>query len=185
VPIIPTKPGALGEILNSAPVLVQRLATLTDRLSQLLSDDNQRSFQGILANSERLTGSLADQAPQLQLLIADSRRTVASAGRTADELAQLAVSGRNFVDSNGKPLADDLAKTLRSAQNSLAALDKAVQSARPGIDNLSTKTLPQVDQLVGDLQLLSRSIRSVTEQIEEGGAGSLLSAPPLPDYKPE
>jgi phospholipid/cholesterol/gamma-HCH transport system substrate-binding protein len=185
VPIIPTKPGALGEILNSAPVLVQRLATLTDRLSQLLSDDNQRNFQGILANSERLTGSLADQAPQLQLLIADSRRTVASAGRTADELTQLAASGRNFVDSNGKPLADDLAKTLRSAQNSLAALDKAVQSARPGIDNLSTKTLPQVDQLVGDLQLLSRSIRSVTEQIEEGGAGSLLSAPPLPDYTPE
>jgi len=31
VPVIPTKPGALGELLNSAPQLLERLSTLTDQ----------------------------------------------------------------------------------------------------------------------------------------------------------
>src|SRR5690606_14488998 len=52
VPVIPTKPGALGELLNSAPLVVERLATLTDRLTLLLSDKNQQSIEGILKNTE-------------------------------------------------------------------------------------------------------------------------------------
>ena len=51
VPVIPAKPGGLGEILASAPLLLERLATLTDRLTRLLSDENQNSISGILASS--------------------------------------------------------------------------------------------------------------------------------------
>src|SRR5690606_23331267 len=49
VPVIPTKPGALGQILNNAPLLLERLATLTERLTLLLSDENQAAISGILA----------------------------------------------------------------------------------------------------------------------------------------
>ena len=41
VPVIPTKPGGLGELLANAPLLLERLATLTERLTMLLSDENQ------------------------------------------------------------------------------------------------------------------------------------------------
>src|SRR5690606_18365995 len=34
VPIIPTKPGALGQLLNSAPELLERVSTLTARLTE-------------------------------------------------------------------------------------------------------------------------------------------------------
>src|SRR5262249_45104066 len=60
VPVIPTKQGGLGAILSNAPLLLERLATLTDRLNVLLSDDNQKSIRGILSNTNRLTGDLAD-----------------------------------------------------------------------------------------------------------------------------
>src|ERR1051325_4991293 len=36
VPIIPTKPGALGQVLESAPELLNRVSTLTARLTELL-----------------------------------------------------------------------------------------------------------------------------------------------------
>ena len=35
VPVIPTKTGGLGAILNSAPQLLERLSTLTERLTGL------------------------------------------------------------------------------------------------------------------------------------------------------
>ena len=55
VPVIPTKQGGLGAILNSAPQLLERLSTLTERLTGLLTDKNQASIAGILANTNRLT----------------------------------------------------------------------------------------------------------------------------------
>ncbi len=41
VPVIPTKRGGLGEILSNAPLLLERLATLTENLNLLLSDENR------------------------------------------------------------------------------------------------------------------------------------------------
>ena len=66
VPVIPTKRGGIGELLNSAPVLLERLATLTERLTLLVSDKNQQSLENLLANTDRLTGNLANVVTETQ-----------------------------------------------------------------------------------------------------------------------
>jgi phospholipid/cholesterol/gamma-HCH transport system substrate-binding protein len=38
--------------------------------------------------------------------------------------------------------------------------------------------------LARDLRDLSGSLKSVTERLDQGGVGSLVSAPALPDYEP-
>jgi len=184
VPVIPTKPGALGELLNSAPLVVERLATLTDRLTLLLSDKNQESIEGILANTKQLTGSLARQAPGLEAVMAESRLAIKNAAQTAEKLSLLADNANGLLNSNGEPLAKSLTKTLKSAEKSMAALDAVLQDARPGMQQFSSKTLPEIDQLVEDMQALTKSVTSVSDRLDQGGAGSLLSAPALPDYEP-
>ncbi len=184
VPVIPTKPGALGELLNSAPLVVERLATLTDRLTLLLSDKNQESIEGILQNTEKLTGSLADQAPGLEAVMADSRVAIRNAAQTAEKLSVLADNANGFLNNNGELLAKDLSKTLKSAEKSMAALDAVLQDTRPGIQSFGEKTLPEVDQLVEDMQALTKSVTAVSDRLDQGGAGSLISAPALPDYEP-
>ncbi len=184
VPVIPTKPGALGELLNSAPLVVERLATLTDRLTLLLSDENQKSISGILANTDRLTGSLAQQAPGLEALMEESRIAIRNAGQTAEKLGLVADNTNAFLTSNGEPVAKNLATTLDSASKSLLALEGVLKNAQPGAERFSNKTLPEIDQLVEDMQALTKSMTNVTERLDQGGAGSLLSAPTLPDYEP-
>ena len=175
----------MGELLNSAPLVVERLATLTDRLTLLLSDKNQESIEGILDNTEeRLTGSLAEQAPGLESLMAESRIAIRNAGQTAERLSALADNANGLLTNNGEPLARDLSKTLKSAEKSMAALDAVLQDTRPGLQQFGSKTLPEVDQLVEDMQALTKSLASVSERIDQGGAGSLISAPALPDYEP-
>ena len=184
VPVIPTKPGALGELLNSAPMVVERLATLTERLTSLLSDENQKSISGILANTDKMTGSLAQQAPQLEALMEESRIAIRNAGQTAEKLSLLADNTSGFLNNNGEPLAKNLATTLDAAAGSLRALEGVLNNAQPAAERFSNKTLPEVDQLVEDMQALTKSMTNVTERLDQGGAGSLLSAPKLPDYKP-
>src|SRR5690606_34163061 len=90
VPIIPTKPGAPGELLNNAPQLLERLSTLTERLSELLSDKNRQSFAGIRANVEKVTGAMADRSPELAATLAEARIAVQRTGTAAENIGKLA-----------------------------------------------------------------------------------------------
>ena len=60
VPEIQPKAGGLGALLSSAPQLLENLSNLTERRTEALNPRNQRSIEGILANTDRMTGELAD-----------------------------------------------------------------------------------------------------------------------------
>ncbi len=184
VPVIPTKPGALGELLNNAPLLVERLSTLTERLTSILSDKNQESIEKILDNVESLSGSLASQAPDLQAAIQESRTTLAKAGAAADQLAALSGNANALLTDEGKPMMAELRGTLTAANGSLKALEKTLSSADPAIQTLNSQTLPEVNQLARDLRLLSASLKRLTERLDQQGVTGLIASPQLPDYEP-
>ncbi len=183
-PVIPTKPGALGELLSSAPQLLQRLTTLTERLTELLDDDNQKHLAGILANIDKLSGDIAKRGPELAETIVQTRETLASAAQAANALAQAANSTNALVTSEGKPLIADLRKTIQSAQSSMESLDASLKEAQPGIRTFSRQTMPEVGLLIRDLRTMSHALQSVAEKIDQQGAGSLIGSPRLPNYKP-
>ena len=183
VPVIPTKPGALGELLNSAPLLVERLSTLTERLSELLSEDNQESFSQLLNNVEEITGTFAKQAPELTAALRDARVAMKQAGDAAQKVGNLADSTNELVNSDGQQLASDLRQTMAAARSSMEALEKTVQAAQPGVTTFSEQTLPEVNQLVRDLRATTKSLNGITEKVNRGGASSLISSEPLPDYE--
>ncbi len=184
-PVIPTKRTGLGALLNSAPQLMERLSTLSDQLSALLDEKNQKSFANILKNTDRLTGSLADSGPDIRATIVETRNTMKSASQAIGSVGALAESTRTLVDQDGRPMMADLRVAAKQAQTSLANLDAAMSAARPAIQTLSTETVPEVTQLVRDLRVMSDSLGSVASRLDQGGAGAILSGPKLPDYQPK
>ncbi len=184
VPVIPTKPGALGQLLSSAPMLLQRLTTLTERLTEALDDRNLKHIAGILQNVDKLSGDLAARGPELAQTIVQLRGTLESAAKAADALATAATSTNDLVNSEGKPLIADLRVTIRSAKTTLDSLDTTFKDAKPGVESFTKDTMPQIGLLVRDLRQMSRSILAITEKIDQQGAGGLLGSPALPDYKP-
>ncbi len=191
-PVIPTKPGALGELLNSAPLLLERLSTLTERLTNILSDKNQGSIERILGNVENLSGTMARQAPSLQgavgdsrLAIAESRRTLQQAAAAMNEISATANNASALMNEQGKPAIADLRATLAAANRGLSQLESTLKSTNPAVQTLTTQTLPEFSQLARDVQKLSRSIESLSSRLDEDGSSFLLGARPLPDYDPK
>lgn len=183
VPVIPTKPGALGELLNNAPQLLERLSTLTERLTELLNDKNQQSIAGILANVERVSGALADRSPEIAATLAEARIAVQRTGVAVEQIGKLAATTDTMLNEEGRPLMGDLRKSVQAATRSIETLDKTIGEAQPGVKAFSTQTMPEVNQLVHDLREMSRSFRGVAEKLDQQGAGSLVGSPKLPDYK--
>ncbi len=184
VPVIPTKPGALGELLNNAPQLLERLSTLTERLTELLNDKNQQSIAGILANVERVSGALADRSPEIAATLAEARIAVQRTGIAVEQIGKLAATTDTMLNEEGRPLMGDLRKSVQAATRSIETLDRTIAEAQPGVKTFSTQTMPEVNQLVHDLREMSRSFRGVAEKLDQQGAGSLVGSPKLPDYKP-
>ncbi len=179
-PVIPTKRGGLGALLNSAPQLLERISTLTERLSEMLSDRNQASIAGILDNTNRLSDALADRGPDIAATLADTRVAIRQAGDAIEKMGNLAQD----VNGQTKPLVSDLRATVASAKRSMDTLDATLKDAQPGVQAFSKNTIPEVGQLVRDLRVMSESLSAVAAKIDQGGATSIIGSPKLPDYKP-
>ena len=185
VPVIPTKPGGLGELLANAPLLLERLATLTERLTLMLSDRNQKSLEGILANTERMTGHLADASPKIERTIEELQVTLRQASEALDSFEQVMGSTDKLLNSeDGQSLASELRETLKSSKKAADALAATLEETQPATKQLAESTLPAADAALRDLRATTKALRKVTEKLENDGAGSLLKGEALPEYKP-
>ena len=184
VPVIPTKRGGLGELLNSAPVLLERLATLTERLTQMFSDKNQASIQNILANTDRLTGGLADASPEMRKTLQELQGTLAEARGALASFQQVAGSTDRLMNEDLKPMVGQFNTSLKSINHASDQLDGLLGDLRPGAKRFSEQTLPEAEAAIRDLRATTRSLRGMTEKLNEQGAKGLIGGQQLPDYKP-
>jgi phospholipid/cholesterol/gamma-HCH transport system substrate-binding protein len=184
VPVIPAEPGGLGEILASAPLLLERVATLTDRLTRLLSDENQASITSILANTDRMSAQLAEMGPELRATLAELKRTLAQSTETLDAFEGTLRTTDTLLGEEGTGLARELRATLISARAAATALEATMNDARPAAREMTQTTLPAANAAIQDLRRTSEALRLLTEKLESQGAGSLLGGGKLPDYQP-
>lgn len=184
VPVIPPAPGAIGEILASAPLLLERLATLTDRLTRVLDDENQDSIAGILRNTDAISGELARTSPEIQATLQELQATLAQSTETLAAFEGTLETTDELLERDGAQLSADLSATLSSARSAAEALEATLANVEPLTEQLSEDTLPAATATMRDLRATSENLRNLTERLENEGAGSLLSGPALPDYEP-
>jgi phospholipid/cholesterol/gamma-HCH transport system substrate-binding protein len=185
VPLIPAKAGGLGALLSSAPKLLERISTLTERLSELLSDRNQRSLEGILANTERLSSALADRGPEIAATLAETRTTLRQAGTAAEKIGNLAQTTDGVLANDIQPTIANLNRAIGSAQKSMTSLDALLADTRPAVQGVTKQTLPEINALVRDLRLVTSNVAGLSERLNQGGASSLIGSQKLPDYEPK
>jgi len=183
-PVIPPGRGGIGAIVANAPLLLERLATLTEQLNTILGPDNQAEISGILRNTNKLTGGLADVTPALTENLKEFSVTMKEFNQTLDAVERVAASTEGLVNGEGAPLAEELRGTLKSANAALASLAATLEDTRPAARQLRTSTLPNAEATLQDLRASSRAVRAVTEKLESEGAGALVGGKSLPDYKP-
>jgi phospholipid/cholesterol/gamma-HCH transport system substrate-binding protein len=184
VPLIPTKPGALGQLLNSAPELLERVSTLTARLTELLGDRNQNSIAAILENVQTISRNLAERSDEIAATLAEARVAIRQTGVAAQEMGQLADTADRTLARDVRPMLGDLRQTIRAAETSMGTLDATLSDARPGLQAFSKQTIPEVGQLVRDLREMSDSLNAVAQRLNTQGAGGIIGGSKLPDYKP-
>ncbi len=182
VPVIPPRAGALGQLLASAPELLNNVSALTASLNELLNPANRKSLGAILANADKLSGSLADRGPEIAATLVETRATLKQATTAAAALTNLTTHADTLLTSDAQPLVHDLSLTAAHANATLGKLDALVASAQPGIDSFTTQTLPETAQLVREARDATAQLGAVAAKLDEDPAGALLGGRRLPNY---
>ncbi|MEM6908902.1 MAG: MlaD family protein [Pseudomonadota bacterium] len=183
-PLIPAGRGGFGEIVANAPLLLERLATLTENLNLLLGPENQTEITRILYNTDRFTSGLADATPALQANLEKFETTITEFNEALVAIEQLTQSTDKLVSGEGEALARDLKSTLKSASIAADSLAATLEDTRPAARQLREGTLPAAEATLQDLRATSRSLRTITEKLESEGVGAFVQGQTLPDYKP-
>lgn len=183
-PLIPPARGGFNEILANAPLLLERLATLTERLNQVLSDENQSQIAAILRNTNAMTRSFAETAPQVNQSLAELQVTLKEAAEALDSFEKVMASTDRVINAEGQSLARELRGTLESLNAASASLARTLDAAEPAAQQLSQSTIPAAEATMRDLEATSRALRKITERLESQGAAAVLGGETLPDYKP-
>ncbi len=182
VPVIPPRAGALGQLLASAPELLNNVSALTASLNELLNPPNRKSLGNILASTGRLTGSLADRGPEIAATLVEMRGTLKQATAAAQAVTQLTAHADTLLTTDAKPLVHDLSLTASHANATLARLDAVVASAQPGIDTFTTQTLPETAQLLREARDATAQLGAIAAKLDEDPAGALIGGRKLPEY---
>jgi phospholipid/cholesterol/gamma-HCH transport system substrate-binding protein len=183
-PIIPSRAGTLGKLLDSAPELLNRISELAKHLNELLNPANQKSIAGILKNTDRLTDTLADRGPELGAAITELRTTLKAATGAANAIEKLSTDTNGVINSDAKPLVADLRATLSNANATLAKIDKVADAAQPGAEQLSTQVVPNADALIREMREATAQLGALATKLDEDPAGALIGGRRLPDYIP-
>lgn len=183
-PVIPPEPGVMGELLASAPVLLERLATLSERLMRLVDDDNQASIEGILRNTNAISGEVAGAAPELRETLVDLQAMLEQSTATLAAFEGTVQSADGLLAREGPVIAADLRITLGAARSAAEALERTLGDVAPLTQQLQHSTLPNAHATLRDLRQTSQTLRTITERIESEGAVSLIQSTPLPEYRP-
>jgi phospholipid/cholesterol/gamma-HCH transport system substrate-binding protein len=183
VPEIPTRRSGLGELLSSAPVLLDRLTSLSDRLELVLSDHNQKALTDILDNTDRLTATLASSAPAIKATLAEMQTTIRQANYTLASFERLSDQTNASINDQDKGLVKQMHDTLQHANAAAQSLQAMLDEAKPGVHQFSDRTLPAAEGAIRDLQATTHALRDLTDQMKDRGIGTLIGGPQLPDYK--
>lgn len=79
----------------------------------------------------------------------------------------------------------ELKRAIVTAEATLQRVDRLAKAAEPGVNSLSTQTVPQVNQLVADLRDVSQQMGALAAKLDEDPLGAVTGGRPLPDYEPE
>jgi phospholipid/cholesterol/gamma-HCH transport system substrate-binding protein len=182
--VIPSKPSSIQRLLADIPgLIIQASATLT-QMQQLLGEQNRGLVTSILKNADTLSGGMAQETDHIQSILVNLDASMQKFNAAVEKYDQLASTTNGVMDKDVRGLVSDLRQTTDSVRRLSDELNKVADESRGPVTAFTTKTLPEISQLVLNVRELSATLSRISDRIEKSPSEFLFEGKP-PEYKPK
>jgi phospholipid/cholesterol/gamma-HCH transport system substrate-binding protein len=172
LPVIRTKPSLQARLENVLTNVAAKLDSTSNNLNAFLSAENGVALKSSLADLAILMRTLAARKDTLDAGIASGAKTLDNAARSTAQLGPL-------IERIGKS-AEAVEKMGNAAALASTSAGETVASVGADVRRASGETLPELQRLLGELSVLSGSLRRLIDQTERNPSGILFGRTPVP-----
>jgi phospholipid/cholesterol/gamma-HCH transport system substrate-binding protein len=173
-PEIRTKPSLSARLENVLTSVLAKLDQTSNNINAILSDDNRAAFTHALADIAAVSHTLAARRTTLDAGIASAAQTFDNSARVTTQLG---------------PVIEQISRSATAVERmgneaTLASTSagKTVELVGTDVKRLTAETIPELQRLLGELSVLSSSLRRLSDQTERDPAGLLLRGhSPVPE----
>ena len=180
-PIIRSEVSAIQRVFASAPELLGKAGQILDRIESVLSDENLKNFEGIMADLKTTSSAVATRSEAL----------MADLSTIASELKGAMVSAKSVLEAADGFMQNDLAETvsglntaIQKANQFLDQVNGMVADSRGAVTEFANVGLPELTALIGEARDLATALSGLAELLESDPTALLFSTD-KPTYKPE
>ncbi|MBK7422475.1 MAG: MCE family protein [Propionivibrio sp.] len=172
-PQIRTKPSLSARLENVLTSVLTKLDSTSGNINEILSDENKAAFKSILADIATVAHTLAARKDTIDAGLANAGRTLENTSSASAQLGPV-------VDRIGRS-AEAIEKMGNEVARTSASAGKTVNAIGADVKRFTSETLPELERLLGELSVLSISLRRLTEQTERNPSSLLFGRQPLPE----
>lgn len=172
IPEIRTKPSLSARLENVLTTTLEKLDRMSTNVDALLSVENQNAVKSSLADIAALLRTVAARKDTIDA-------GIVSAARTFDNGARLTKQLGPVIERIGRS-ADAVEKMGNDASLASKSAGKAINTVGADVQRFTGETLPELERLMAELNVLSISLRRLSDQTERNPSGLLFGRTPVP-----
>ncbi|MEO8121278.1 MAG: MlaD family protein [Rhodoferax sp.] len=172
-PVIRTKPSLSARLENVLSSVLAKLDSTSNSINAILSEENRTAFKSALADIATVAHTLAARKDTIDTGLTDAARTLKN---TAQATAQMEA----VVERIGRG-ADAVEKMSQEVIKTSVSTGKAADAVGADVKRFGSETLPELERLLGEMSVLTTSLRRLSEQTERDPRGLIFGRKPVPD----
>ncbi len=170
-PVIRTKPSLGARLENVLTSVLAKLDSTSSNINAVLSDANRAAFTSALADIATVARTIAARKDTIDAGISNAGRTLENGSRATAQIGPV-------IERIGRS-ADAIEKMGKEVARTSAGAGKTVNSIGADVKRFTAETLPELERLLGELSVLTTSLRRLSEQTERDPRGLLFGRKPV------
>ena len=167
-PVIASRPSGLQQVVTSAPEVLARFIALADQLEKVLSPQNVQSITVTLDNFRKLSDVAASRSGEVSSAIDNGAQTLQGLRTTLESANGILVGLKQLTAPEGGVQAtlQSVDQTSRQFGQLAQHLDALVTANGPQLNELSRRSIGDIDQLSLQMQTLVQQLSRIADAIE-------------------
>lgn len=172
-PVIQTKPSLSTRLETVLTTVLEKLDHTTSNIDSLLSKENQQALQSSLKDIATIAHTVAARKDTIDAGITSAARTFDNTDRASRKIEPLI--------KQISQTAEAIEKTSQEAKVAINNANQTVDSVGHDVSRFTTESLPEVQRLLGELNVLAASLRRLSEQTERDPASLIRGRSTVPE----
>jgi phospholipid/cholesterol/gamma-HCH transport system substrate-binding protein len=169
IPLLQSQRSALSDLLAGGGTVLTRTIEALDRLNQVLSVQNIKTFSTALSDVQGLTSELKARKE----IIGDAQKLIQDLDGATQHADAILVSGAGMLNGDGKRSLKNIADASAEAHDAIHDLRGVVTKLEGPTADFAANGLPELTNAIVELQRAAESLERLVSEIQKSPTGVL------------